>query len=87
MTALGCQRNNAQRTSTSAHKFERRGNHDCARWRKLIQIPETGQPKLSGTVHDAVIGKWRIECSCLSRVGAHSFNADAEHVAILREEK
>src|SRR5205085_9339670 len=81
-----CNREHSQGTSASVDDLERRRNHDCtSRW-KSIEIAEARKTELAVAMHRRVIRERWIERAGLPCIGADSLNADAEHVAILREQ-
>ena len=55
--------------------------------RQLVEVAEAGEAELAGAVHGRVIGERRVEAARLSRVGADRLDADAEHVALVREHR
>src|SRR6185436_8615535 len=76
----------AQRAAAAVDDLERRRDDYRAGRRQLIEVAETREAELAGAVHDGVIGKRRRERGGLSRVGADGLDADAEHVAIERQQ-
>ena len=53
---------------------------------QAIEVAQARQAELAGAVHDAVVRERRIEGPRLAGVGADGLDADAQHVAIVREQ-
>ena len=80
-------RQNPERTSAAVDNLQWRSDYYGAHRGELIQITKTGQPKLACTVHDMMIRKRRIESARLPGIRSDRLNADASHVAIVREKR
>src|SRR6202050_3038695 len=78
-------RDHAQGAAAAAHELERRRNDHRARRRQLIEMAQAGQTELSGAVHDGVVRERWVECARLTRIRADRFDADTQHVTVMRE--
>ena len=76
VTNSGRDSNDPQGTSRSSDNLEWRRDDDGAGRRKLVEIAQTGQPKLAATVHEVMIREGRIESGSLAGVSADRFHAD-----------
>src|SRR3712207_91312 len=63
-------REHAQRATAAFDDLERRGDHDRAGGRKLVEIAEAGKAKLAGAMHQRMVRKRRVEGASLARIGA-----------------
>jgi hypothetical protein len=66
--------------------LERRGDDDGAGGRQLIQVRQACQAELPRAVHDRVVRERRVERARLAGIGADRLDADAEHVALARQQ-
>src|SRR5689334_13406516 len=76
----------AQRATAAIDDLERRGDHNRAGGRKLVEIAQAGEAELAGTVHQRMVGKRRVEGAGLARVGADRLDADAQDIALAGQE-
>src|SRR5580692_5795491 len=83
--ADGGNRDHAHGTAAASDELERSGNDHSPGRRQLVELAEAGQTELSGAVHHRVVRKRGVERASLTGVGADRFDADAEHVPVLRQ--
>jgi len=76
----------ANRTARPVDDLERRGDDDRARRRKLIQVAQGRQTEPAVAVHEVVVRERGIEARRLACVRPDRLDADAENVALGREE-
>src|ERR1700691_2919882 len=81
--ASWCDGNDPQRTAGAAYDFQWRRNDDGADRRKLIQVVQTGQPKLAAPVHEVVVREGWVEGGGLTGIGPDRLHADAQHIPLL----
>src|SRR5262249_31144365 len=76
----------AGRAAGAAGDLLRGGADAGAGRRELVEVAEAGQPELAVAVHGGVVRERRIELARLAGVGADRLDADAEDVALLRQQ-